>query len=101
MKRVEIRLSGEEIEVYLCPLPKRVKGLVRRDQGGYIVLVNSSLPEEEQKMAIGHEVAHIIKGHIEGSGMSREEEEGEAEEEALKVFSLISGHFRGIFGGLS
>lgn len=55
----------DEAEVYLHPMPMRVKGLVTKDaESRYIVIINENLSEKKRIEVLYHELKHVRLGHL-------------------------------------
>lgn len=85
--------NGKRIIIYHFPIPEGqtsedLHGLVGEDANKYYILVNSSLTEEEQQAALGHELAHIFLGHLDDERSNDQEAEAEADREAGKYYQL-------------
>lgn len=60
--QLEDYLAQNDICVCCQPLPASVRGFMVRCGAGYCVFLNSSYPEETQRRALLHELAHIERG---------------------------------------
>ena len=57
--------DGDEAEVYLHPMPMRVKGFVTKDaESKYIVIINENLSEAKRIEVLYHELKHVRLGHL-------------------------------------
>ena len=46
-------------------MPMAVKGAVKKSNGVYYIYINNRLCEEEQALAVAHEIDHIVSGDLE------------------------------------
>ena len=53
----------KHFRTYYRPLPGGVKAAVRPCKDEYIILINSTLPEDQQRRELKHELAHIYLDH--------------------------------------
>ena len=84
--------NGKRIIIYRVHFPEEirenVRGMVSEDTDKYYILINSTLSEEEQQHALGHELAHIFLGHVDQGRANDPEAEAEADHEAEKYYRL-------------
>lgn len=64
--------NGRAIDVIVKSFPPaiqgKVKGAATIDGNRYIVMVDGSRTAQEQRLTIGHELAHIYLGHLDDPG---------------------------------
>lgn len=61
-----------------------VRGIARMDvkRGRYYIYIDSTLPQDQQKWTLKHELAHIYLGHLDNPERDVEEVEAEADAKA-------------------
>ena len=76
-------MSERDYAVRLVDLPGAVPALVARDETGfYNIYLNARASREQQKKALRHELAHIVRRHFEDdrpTAVIEEEADGGAE----------------------
>lgn len=54
--------------LYYVPFPEQIRGIIRGavqcKQNSYLVLIDSSLTDEQQSFSLKHELSHILLGHF-------------------------------------
>ena len=65
-------------KVHYIPLPDGIRGAAKPTAEGYIIAINSTMPEQAQREALEHELKHIMLGHF-SDNRSIREIEAEAE----------------------
>lgn len=95
MERKEAVRNNTPVKIIITPFPDNVQGNVKGmclpGKGCYIVLIDSTQPPEQQKLSIGHELAHIFLGHLDkGHNKSMEAMEREAKANADKYYRLYA-----------
>ncbi len=65
-----------------------VKGLCSSDPAGYLVIIDNTRSPQQQRRALGHELAHIFMGHLDGTGTALEDAERQARANAWKYYRL-------------
>lgn len=69
-------------------LPGHIGGcLTTNSDGSYLIVINSSLDDEQQHSAIGHELAHLFLNHLE-SAEPEERKEQQAEKYSKFYYNL-------------
>lgn len=56
--------AQENIAIYYMSLPAGVNGLTFPCGAGYAVVVEKSLNEDARRETVGHELQHILNGHL-------------------------------------
>lgn len=80
------------IRLYFTPLPLTVHGIVSPADIRYpdtVVVINSSLPVEQQADAFRHEAAHVFLGHVTDDTTATEDIERAAD--AWKAENVVIG----------
>lgn len=54
----------ERIGVREEALPSGIYGFTKRTADGYVVILNACLDDCRKKQVLGHELAHILYGHL-------------------------------------
>lgn len=62
----EFLFRGKSVYVAFRNLPEDVHGFSCIRDGGYLLVVNSLDSAQRQRLSTGHELAHIILGHLDG-----------------------------------
>lgn len=66
----ELRHKGRPVIISYTEFPAEIRGQIRgmlsAADDKYYILIDSALPDEIQRKALGHELAHIFLGHTEG-----------------------------------
>lgn len=87
----EFQCCGKSIYVAFRNLPGEVHGFSCIRDGGYLAVVNTRDSMQRQRRAVGHELAHIILGHLDGirEQVPAEVLEAEANAAAWKCYGLF------------
>lgn len=72
----------ENFALYYRPFPKElhgdIRGMITRRKNCYIILIDSSIPEQQQIAALKHELSHIALNHYNQPERDLEQCEAEA-----------------------
>lgn len=87
--RVDLHVLAAQFD--LCvdqqPFPEEISGLSWRLTWRPIIAVNSNYPEDDQALALAHQLGHYILGHQAGRVCGRPFSSGEPEELAADRFA--------------
>lgn len=89
----------KQFELVFYPFPcEHIGGcLTTNSDGSYLIVINSSLDEEQQHLSIGHELAHLFLNHLESDLPSSTKEE-QAEKYSKFYYNLWKeGTFDGMY----
>lgn len=70
------RINKVGARVVLTRLPG-ARAACRKDQEGYLIVVNEELSDDERAAAVLHELAHIELGHLDNDVLSEDDKENE------------------------
>lgn len=55
---------GIDLHFKSFPMPQKVKGFLKNNDGNFLIVVNSNISQEAQKKAIEHEVNHLVRDDL-------------------------------------
>lgn len=89
-------LTHNKKRIVITPLPIGIcilKGISILQDDCYIIGIDQSLPEDEYKRVLGHELAHVFLNHLDNlkpGDRSTADQELEADQRAMEYYKLYN-----------
>lgn len=82
--------KGRDIQIHFEPFPAQLQGIISGivvDCGGqWSVSIDNTRNRQRQRMALGHELAHIFLGHLDNTTRTTVEQEAAARASAWHYY---------------